>query len=289
MRFLAVLAAVVGIAAFPGHTANDTTSSAFNLAGLAQGRWALLFVVLPGCPACEHAIRWLGEVRHDYPQIQFLLLAPLRTEELRAIASPLDLPLAVDEGGRIGARLGVRRAPTAVLLLDGRPQGGLDWPFTQDALVRAVEDLAAAPREGPWQLLGSAVPLGEARMLAGDPINLDELPRPLLVLFFNPLCPPCWDALPGLVELGEEILPVIVILAHHTLSADDRERLREAGLMVVYDDERELARALSVRATPTYVILDAEGVIRWVHEGSVEPEELQRAVLAVRGEDGNDR
>lgn len=181
----------------------------------------------------------------------------------------------------MGATWGVRRAPALVLLLDGLSHVRLDWPFTEGELVRGLEELAAAPREGPWQLLGTVIPLGEARMLAGDRVNLDELPRPLLLLFFNPACPPCWDALSGLVELGEKILPVVVALAPHALSADGLERLREAGLVIVYDGERYLVRTFAVRATPTYVILNGEGVIRWMHEGVVRPEELGRAVLAV--------
>ncbi|MEW6216676.1 MAG: hypothetical protein AB1543_03240 [Candidatus Bipolaricaulota bacterium] len=81
---------------------------------------------------------------------------------------------------------------------------------------------------------------------------------------------------------------MVGILAPHAPSAHGHERLGEAGLMVVYDDERELARRFAVRATPTYVILDAEGVIHWVHEGVVGPEELGRAVLAVVSEGGTD-
>ena len=253
---------------------------------LVRGRWALLFVVLPGCPACEDAIGWLGEVYHAYPRIEFLLVAPWTNAELEAAASKRGLPLAVDEGGRMGAAWGVRRAPTVVLLLDGRPHGRLDWPFTEAQLVRGLDELAAAPREGPWQFLGAAVPLGETRTLEGEPVNLDEFPRPVLVLFFNPLCLPCWEALPGLVDMKEKILPVVVVLASHVLSADDRERVREAGLVVVCDGD--LARRLAVRVTPTYLILDRQGAICWVDEGMVEPAELERAVLAVGSEGRTD-
>ncbi|GAB4312078.1 MAG: hypothetical protein Kow0097_13730 [Candidatus Bipolaricaulota bacterium] len=286
MRLFAVLAAVVCIVASPGHTANDTTSSALDLAELTRGRWALFFVVLPGCPACEHAIAWLGAVYHAHPQIRFLLVSPWTNAELEAASSQLDLPLAVDEGGRRGATWGVRRAPSLVFLLDGRPHARLDWPFPKAELRRGLEELAAAPQEGPWQFLGAAVPLGLGRTLDGEPADLDALPRPLLLVFFNPDCPPCWDALPGLIELSEKILPVIVVLAHHALSADGRERMSEAGLLVLYDGERDLVRTFAVRATPTYVILHREGVIRWVHEGMVGPEEFGRAVLAVAGEGG---
>jgi len=56
----------------------------------------------------------------------------------------------------------------------------------------------------------------------------------------------------------------------------------------VYDDERDLVRTFAARATPTYVILDTEGVIRWVDEGAVRPEELGRAVLSIVSEGRTD-
>jgi thiol-disulfide isomerase/thioredoxin len=153
----------------------------------------------------------------------------------------------------MGAALGVRRAPTVVFLLDGMPVSRLDWPFTEAELGRGVADLAAAPWGGLWQRLGAEVMLGERRTVDGEPVDLDGLPRPLLVLFFNPLCPPCWDAVPALVELGEEITVVLVVLATPALTEDDRERLRESGLKAVLDDDGELAQRFALRVTPTYV------------------------------------
>jgi len=58
---------------------------------------------------------------------------------------------------------------------------------------------------------------------------------------------------------GRDVAVVLVLLASHALSEDDRQVLREAGLRVVLDDEGELAQALAVRATPTYVILAERG------------------------------
>ena len=246
MRLFAVLVTVVCIVASPGHTANDTTSSALDLAELARGRLGGLCAVLPGCPACEDAIGWRGAVYHAYPRVRLLLVSPSTNAELEAAS--------------------VR----------------LDWPFTEAELVRGLDELATAPREGPWQFLGAVVPLGMGRTLDGEIADLDALSRPLLLVFFSPDGPPCWDALPGLVELTEKILPVVVVPTLHALSADDRERLSEAGLLVVYDGERDLVRTFAVRATPTYVILDAEGVIRWVHEGGSD-----RKSLGVRSIDGS--
>ncbi len=52
-----------------------------------------------------------------------------------------------------------------------------------------------------------------------------------------------------------------------------------------------MCMAVSARPSapaPTRVVLDRQGVIHWVHEGSVDQEVLRRAVLAVLGEGGRD-
>jgi len=290
MQVVAVaLAAVVGLVpafaqlsyaqALPEPVAR-TSSLESSLTPPPPGAVGLLFVVIPGCPACIRAAAWLGEAQRAFPDLNLLLVSPWPTEELQALSSQTGVVLLVDEGGRIGAGLGVRRAPTAVFLLDRFPLARLEWPFTEADLFRGLADLAGALRGGPWRLLGTKVSISLGRTLEGELVDLDALSRPLLLVFFNPDCPPCWDALPGLIELREKILIMVVGLASHTLAADGRERLREAGLMVVYD-EGDLVRTFAVRVTPTYVILDGEGVIRWVHKGIVEQEVLRLAVVDV--------
>ncbi|HEU68536.1 MAG TPA: hypothetical protein ENN53_04885, partial [Candidatus Acetothermia bacterium] len=132
MRLLAVGASILGIAVSLGSTASDATAPALDPAQTARGRWAVFALVLPGCPACEEALSWFSQVHQSFPEIGFLLLSPWESEEVSVASAELGLPFLVDEGGRMGAAWGVRRAPNLVLLLDGRPHGRLDWPFTED-------------------------------------------------------------------------------------------------------------------------------------------------------------
>ncbi len=256
-------------------------SSTFDLAQLYQGRWALVFVVLPGCPACERVLAWLGE--GSLPAVNLLLVAPWASEELEVWARTLGVPWWVDEGGRMGASLGVQRAPSVVLFLDGRPWRLLPWPLGQGDLVRGLAELAAAPREGPHALLGSTFPLERLGRLLGEQVDL-QVPRPILFLFFNPECPPCWEALAELRKLSEGSSVQVVVVATRVLSSEDRKKLAESGFVVVGDEGGELARAFGVRATPTYVILDGKGVIRWVGEGLVRSVVLEEAILAIVSE-----
>jgi len=281
MRLLAV--STLGIAASLGATACAATAPALDSTEIAQGRWAVLAVILPGCPACEEALGWVGEVYQDFPQIGFLLLSPWESEEIWAASAELGLPSLVDEGGRMGAALGVRRAPTVVFLLDGEPVGLLPWPFGKGELERRLGELASAPRQGPGALLGTRVSLPEVQTFAGEPLRIQQPGEALVLFFFNPECPPCWRALEGLAAL-EEIKVVVVVLAPQGVGESERGRLAETGLLVVLGGAPDLAKTLGVRVTPTYMILDGEGVVRGVHEGQADPEVLRRAVEALRSE-----
>lgn len=152
---------------------------------LAQGRWAVGFVVAPGCPACEKVVPWFAYAAQAFPEIRFLLVAPNATPELAGLAGGLQV--YVDRGGAFGAGLGVRRAPTVILLVEGAVAGRLDWPFTEEELARALASSRAVHVPTPRDLLGSPPPDGSGVDLAGNPVHLSDLPRPLLLVFFN-LC-----------------------------------------------------------------------------------------------------
>jgi len=185
----------------------------------------------------------------------------------------------------MGAALGVRRAPTLVFLLDGEVVGLLPWPFGKEELERRLVEveLASASRRGPGALLGTRVSLPEVQTLTGEP----EPGEALVLFFFNPECPPCWRALEALGVLeGNKV--VVVVLAPQGVGESERGRLAETGLLVVFEGSPELAKAFGVRVTPTYVILDGEGVVRWVHEGPAKQEVLRRAVQALRSGNESD-
>lgn len=54
-------------------------------AELAWARWALLFVVVPGCPACKETTGRLAQNKDVTAGVRLLLVAPWPTEELRSL------------------------------------------------------------------------------------------------------------------------------------------------------------------------------------------------------------
>jgi len=261
------------------------------IAELAQGRWAVGFVIVPRCPACEQVIGWFGRAAEAFPEIRFLLVAPEATPELEALV-PDESQVLLDRGGILGGSLGVKRAPTVFLFVEGVRVTRLDWPFTEGALLRALAEslLVEIKPRNPRDLLGEPAPDFVALNLSGDGVALADLSRPLLLVFFDPGCPPCWEALPALAELAGEVAVAVVAFAGEAgLSPAHRERLEEflAGLearplTVLLVLDFEVLSAYRVATAPTYILLDGKGVIRWVQEGALQVEEARKALVEVQ-------
>ncbi|MGC9075349.1 MAG: TlpA family protein disulfide reductase, partial [Candidatus Bipolaricaulaceae bacterium] len=152
---------------------------------VAHGRWALLFVVIPGCPACEEVLPWFTRAAQAFPEIRFLLVAPAATPELTSLVG--DLPVYIDEGGALGWELGVRRAPAVLLSVEGVIIDRLDWPFTEGKLLRSLAEslLVEIEMPNPKELLGQPAPEFSGLDLEGQKITFAELPRPLLLVFVS--------------------------------------------------------------------------------------------------------
>jgi len=258
-KLLLALLAVLGVA---------SPFWAMDVGELAFGRWALLFVVIPGCPACERVLPWFSQAAQAFPEIRFLVVAPAATPELTGLAG--DHLIYVDRGGVFGASLGVKRAPTALLLARGAIVRRLEWPFDETKLKESLLELLALQVPDPQALLGKSAPGFTAKGLTGEPISLESFSKPLLLVFFNPACPGCWEDFPVLVELSREV--GIAVLAVGKLSAEEVERLKSTAgerIVVLFSEEIRILEAYQVMRSPTYFLLDGKGVVVWVHEGNL--------------------
>jgi thiol-disulfide isomerase/thioredoxin len=243
-------------------------SQGVEVGDLISGRWALLFVVIPGCPACEEVLPWFSQAAQAFPEIRFLLVAPWSTDELRKLAGAI--PVYIDGGGMLGASLGVKRAPTVVFWAGGVPVHRLEWPFDRAKLEKGLEEVLAHPVPDPRALLGHLAPDFLASNLEGEPVLLASLPKPILLVFFNPGCPACWEDFPILAELSQEV--TIVLLVVGELSPEEFGRLRTVAsekVMVLSVKDFKVLEAYQVVRSPTYFLVDEKGVVIWVKEGNL--------------------
>ena len=235
---------------------------------LSFGRWALLFVVIPGCPACEKVLPWFSQAAQTFPEVHFLLVTPWSTPELGKSAGTL--PVHIDHGGIFGASLGVKRAPIVLLLARGTIAFRLEWPFDEAKLQESLSGLLALYVPDPQALLGKNAPDFSAKNLAGELISLGFLSKPLLLMFFNPACPGCWEDFPVLVELSKEVS--IALLAIGKLSVNEVERLKliaGENIVVLCTEDIRILETYQVVRSPTYFLLDEKGVVIWVQEGNL--------------------
>lgn len=121
----------------------------------------------------------------------------------------------------------------------------------------------------------SAAPAFELITLAGEAYNNDSLRgRPALMVFWAPWCKVCQRELPLLGEFYQRDKPAQLLVVSIGF-ADTRTNVETFAkskkdvfvFPTAYDEERWVAQAFKVNATPTYVLLDAQGNIVLVHRG----------------------
>lgn len=105
----------------------------------------------------------------------------------------------------------------------------------------------------------------------------------ILVHFFASWCEPCRDELPALKRLSDRGAPGLTVVAIAVADNDSRLRrlLEETGVTfpVLVDPDRKVARAWSISALPSTVILDSRHKARLIVESDVawdtlEPKQL---------------
>lgn len=271
----------------------------FSTEELSSGRWALGFIVLPNCPACEEVIDWFSYAAQAFPEIQFLLVAPEPTPELKEAIGD-SYTILIDQGGIFGGWLGVERAPTVFLNVEGVYVDRLDWPFIEGFLLRKLAESLLVDVPNPRLLIGQPAPDFSATDLEGREITFTELPRPLLLAFVSLGCAPCWEVLPVLEELSQEVaVGLVAVVGSAGLSEVDQERLEQFlndmekldGRAVVLfgtwveGEGFRMVEAYKVGQSPTFILIDGKGVIAGVWEGHVEGEELLEDVRAALSDD----
>ena len=122
---------------------------------------------------------------------------------------------------------------------------------------------------------GAPAPAFELITLGGESYsNVSAKGRPMLLVFWAPWCNVCQRELPQLAQFYQRDKPttleVISIGFADTRTNVEQFVKQRSGTFVyptAYDEDRWVAQAFKVSATPTYVLLDAQGSVVLVHRG----------------------
>ena len=109
----------------------------------------------------------------------------------------------------------------------------------------------------------------------GERISLEDLRGKVVVLdFWGTWCPPCVDSIPSLRTMHKKYSkePSFVLLG---ISSDREEEVwkefTEKNKMTwpqFRDHDRRIHRAFGIRAFPTYIVIDHEGIVRFTSTGA---------------------
>src|SRR5262249_9634227 len=143
-------------------------------------------------------------------------------------------------------------------------------------IVSMVFSLITLSISAELQAAGATTaPAFELVTLSGESYsNQTQKGRPVLFVFWAPWCKVCQRDLPLLTEFYQHDKPaqlgVVSIGFDDTRSNVERfvkERSETFIYPTAYDEDRWVAQAFKVNATPTYVLMDAQGTIVLVHRG----------------------
>ena len=124
----------------------------------------------------------------------------------------------------------------------------------------------------------SSVPAPEFQLqtLAGEPYSKASLQgRPTLLVFWAPWCRYCQMELPILAKFYQSHKPdqlqVLTIAFSDTRAHVEEYVTANPDTFLIptaYDQDNEVAQAFGVNATPTFVVMDAEGEMILAHRGA---------------------
>lgn len=121
----------------------------------------------------------------------------------------------------------------------------------------------------------STIPSFELVTFGGEVFTEKALQgEPTLLVFWAPWCNVCQRELPLLEQFYRQTTPPqvrILLIGFADTRANVEEFVKSHPKVFVvptaYDEDRWVARAFKVTATPTYVLLDGQGTIALVHRG----------------------
>ena len=137
--------------------------------------------------------------------------------------------------------------------------------FSSSGVDSAKSEVASAPPAPAFEIITST---GETFN------NLSFKGRPAVLVFWAPWCKVCQRELPELAQFYQERRPAPLRMVsigfadfRSNVEAFVKDRPEVFIFPNAYDEERWLAQTFRVNATPTYIVLDAQGRIALTHRG----------------------
>lgn len=172
----------------------------------------------------------------------------------------------------------------AALLIARHGHGGHGFGVVAQVAPPVARDagLPTAPRAG------ALAPNFRLQTTDGRTLRLSDLRgRPVVLNFWATWCDYCVTEMPALQHVAGTYGNRIAVVGVNVGETDAKARAfagpKGIHYPLVLDPELDVAGAYQVRAMPTSLIIDADGVVRVVHYGVLTPAELEAALAPLLG------
>jgi peroxiredoxin len=133
--------------------------------------------------------------------------------------------------------------------------------------------VAASSVSAARDLVGAPAPDFTLSSLSGPNLRLSEYQgRVVMINFWATWCGPCRQEMPALQTIYQRYEPAGFTLLGVNVDAEPDGAMRMAkelgvSFPLLFDETKEVTRLYDVRAMPVTVLVDRDGVVRYVHHG----------------------
>ncbi|HEY0003755.1 MAG TPA: redoxin domain-containing protein [Pyrinomonadaceae bacterium] len=247
---------------------------------LADGKFALLVFVSPGCGPCASLVPEIKRWQSDYAQkMTVALISRDQPEANRAKFAELDQRLLLLQAdSEVSNEYQARWTPAAVIVT---PEGaiGSQLALGVETIRSLVEHTVSNASARPWLAahsqhdvhqqashptpsIGAPAPSFKLPDLSGQTIELDQFRgHRTLLLFWNPDCVFCQQMLDDLRDFEREPPPNAPVLLFISTGTPEANRAMNLASPVLLDQDFKTGSAYGATGTPSAILLDAEGRI----------------------------
>ena len=130
--------------------------------------------------------------------------------------------------------------------------------------------------------VGKEMPTFTANNLNGENVQVGGTGVPYVLNFWATWCPPCKAELPELNEFAnahtEDVQFFAINIEESENTITDFLQNNGYSLPVLLDADGSISQEFRVRAVPTTIVVDSQGVIRYRKTGGVTKEELENVL-----------
>ena len=150
--------------------------------------------------------------------------------------------------------------------------------------MSTVARTSAVPETGVT--VGKTAPALTAQTLDGKMVKIEKSGKIAVLNFWATWCPPCRYEMPELetfaVKHGDTIVFAAINLQEPAEKVKQYLEQNKYTMPVLLDKDGTAAAGFSIRAIPTTIVLDQNGVIRYRKSGAVTADELETVLKDVQ-------